>query len=311
MNRFIQLIPGFKRLLEKLFGEQDPTLFRMARTWASDLQPGLVSPQALFGSNLCRMEDLIHPRYQQLCREALRVEPLLHRKQWEFIYILEKLRLNGCLEAGKKGLGFGVGTEPLSSYFVSQGCVVLATDAPGDITDEGWKHTAQHATKTENLWHSQIVEEQLFKENCTFKPLDMNDYGSIPEGYDFHWSSCVIEYLGGIRKALDFVLQSVERLAPGRVAVHTTEFNLSSDVETIDQAGTCILRGSDVKELVAVLIERGYEVTPLLLDPGMHPYNYHVDAPPYLGAVHLRLLLERFVATSLGLVVREPLVNLS
>ena len=78
MNRFIQLIPGFKRLPEKLVEEQDPTLFRMAKTWASDLQPGLVSPQALFGSSLCRMEDLIHPRYQQLCREALRVEPLLH-----------------------------------------------------------------------------------------------------------------------------------------------------------------------------------------------------------------------------------------
>ena len=40
----------------------------------------------------------------------------------------------------------------------------------------------------------------------------MNDYGSIPDGYDFHWSSCVIEHLGGIRKALDFVLESVERL---------------------------------------------------------------------------------------------------
>ena len=58
----------------------------------------------------------------------------------EFIFILEKLRLNGCLEAGKKGLGFGVGTEPLSSYFVSQGCVVLATDEPGDITNEGGIH---------------------------------------------------------------------------------------------------------------------------------------------------------------------------
>ena len=53
MNRFIQLIPGFKRLREKLVGEQDPTLFRMAKTWASELQPGLVSPQALFGSSHC------------------------------------------------------------------------------------------------------------------------------------------------------------------------------------------------------------------------------------------------------------------
>ena len=47
MNRFIQLILGFKRLREKLVGEQDPTLFRMAKTWASDLQPGLVSLRAV------------------------------------------------------------------------------------------------------------------------------------------------------------------------------------------------------------------------------------------------------------------------
>jgi hypothetical protein len=287
----------------------DPTVFRMAKGWASSLQPGTVSPHALFGSSLCRMEDLEHPRYHRLCRQALDREPILHRKQWEFIYIIEKLRLNNCLREGAKGLGFGVGTEPLASYFVSQGCTILATDAPDYVVDQGWKQTAQHATQIENIWYPRLVDEQLFKDRCSFLPLNMNIYADIPEGFDFHWSSCVIEHLGGIRQAIDFLLESVQRLAPGGVAVHTTEFNLSSDVDTIDQPGTCILRGSDVNQLVTTIEERGFEMDPVILDPGQHPYNFHVDVPPYRSAVHLRLQLENFASTSLGLIIRKPANN--
>lgn len=295
-----------ERLDQRLGAPLDHSTFRLARNWASGLQPGLVSPNSLFGSNLCRMEDMQHPSYQRLCREALKQQPSLHRKQWEFVYIIDKLSKANCLSLGSRGLGFGVGTEPLASYFVSKGCEILATDAPGDLVDDGWKKTSQHAAHIDSLFHSEIVDKALFKERCTFMSLDMNDYKSIPSGFDFHWSSCVIEHLGGIKKATEFVLESAKRLAPGGFAVHTTEFNLSSDNETIDQPGTCILRGFDISELTGLLQQLGFEMDPIILDPGQHPYNFHVDVPPFRSSVHLRLQLEGFSSTSIGLVVHKP-----
>jgi len=296
-----------ERIDQRIGNASGNRIFRLSRTWASGLQPGIASPNALFGSSLCRMEDMQHPIYQKICREALGQEPLLHRKQWEFIYIIHKLSIRNCLQPGSRGLGFGVGTEPLASYFVSKGCEILATDAPEETADEGWKQTAQHAKNVENLLHRNIVNEELFKKNCAFAPLDMNEYAKIPIGYDFHWSSCVIEHLGGIHKATEFVIESSKKLAPGGVAVHTTEFNLSSDLDTVDEPGTCILRGSDILQLIKSLQSLGLEVEPIILDPGQHPYNFHIDAPPYQSTVHLRLELERFSATSIGLVLQKPL----
>ena len=134
----------------------------------------------------------------------------------------------------------------------------------------------------------------------------MRAHDQIPKGHDFRWSSCVIEHIGGIRAAQDFLLASANRLNPGGIAVHTTEFNLSSDLDTVDEPGTCVFRARDLQQLKAELEEQGLQMEPLILDPGMHPYNYHVDAPPYDSRVHLRLLLEKFAATSIGIVIRKP-----
>jgi|694.fasta_scaffold49790_4 hypothetical protein len=291
--------------VEKI-NQQRQSRYQLTSRLASCLQPGQASPHALFGSSLCRAEDLINPVYQAICRDDLRCEPVFHRKQWEFVYIVHQLRMNGFLRQGFSGLGFGVGTEPLSSLFASLGCTILATDAPDNVSDEGWKRTAQHASALKQLWHSKLIPWENFAAACTFQALDMRDHDQIPMSHDFHWSSCVIEHIGGIRAAHDFLLASTTRLNPGGIAVHTTEFNLSSDLETVDEPGTCVFRARDLQQLKSELKQQGLQMDPLILDPGMHAYNYHVDAPPYDSKVHLRLLLERFAATSIGIVIRKP-----
>ena len=40
---------------------------------------------------------------------------MLHRKMWEWLFIAEALRERGMLAAGRRGVGFGVGQEPLVS----------------------------------------------------------------------------------------------------------------------------------------------------------------------------------------------------
>ena len=273
------------------------------------LQAGLKIGQAAldvpFASSLCRYEDMITDEYLRICK-AIAQKPVVHRKQWEFAYIYWKLLTHDMLVPGKRGLGFGVGTESLPAAFVAQKCKILATDAPSEGNDQGWALSGQHASSLEALRKPEIVSDDEFTSLCEFIPLDMNDYDSIPAGWQFHWSSCVIEHLGGIDMAIEFLVQSSIRLAPGGVAVHTTEFNLSSNEDTIDEPGTCILRKCDLERLSERLESFGLSIEPLILDPGSHVYNYHVDAPPYQSYNHLRLELGNYVSTSLGIVIKRP-----
>ena len=205
-----------------------------------------------------------------------------------------------------RGLGFGVGTEPLSSVFAHHGCTILGADAPATVIDAQWVSNGQHSHSLDGMYYSNIIPFTLFKARCMFMELDMNDHHTIPEGYDFHWSSCVIEHLGNIAKAQEFILQSARRLAPGGIGVHTTEFNLSSAIDTYDGADTCIFRSTDLIALREALISEGFRVDPLVFDPGTHPYNYHVDIPPYKSLVHTRLMLGGYASTSVSLIFTKP-----
>ena len=70
--------------------------------------------------------------------EPARARPVvLHRKLWEWIFIIEALSERGMLTAGRRGLGFGVGQDPLAAIFASHGVSVVATDVDEQIADSG------------------------------------------------------------------------------------------------------------------------------------------------------------------------------
>ncbi len=71
-------------------------------------------------SDLCKAKDIHSDWYRRWCSE-IKEEPRFHRKQWEFAYILQTLWERGCMEKGKKGLVFAVGTEPLPAVFARHG----------------------------------------------------------------------------------------------------------------------------------------------------------------------------------------------
>lgn len=259
-----------------------------------------------FASSLCRFEDMITKEYIDICTKVIHQQPIQHRKQWEYAYIVWTLCSSGKLTEGSKGIGFGVGSEPLPAAFSAMKCTILATDAPSENNDQGWALTGQHASSLHQLSRPDIISDSELAKFCTFKELDMNDYSSIPTGWDFHWSSCVIEHLGGIQKAIDFLVESAKMLAPGGIAVHTTEFNLSSNLDTLDEPGTCIPRKRDLDGLRHQLENAGLVMQDLVLDPGTHIYNYHVDCPPYESYNHLRLKLGQYISTSIGIVITRP-----
>ena len=254
----------------------------------------------------CSMTDFQHPRFVELC-DRLGQRMRLHRKLWEFVYVLHHLERLGALTPGSRGLGFGVGHEPLPAVFASLGCEIMATDAPPDIGIEtGWKDTKQWAFAIEDLHNDGLCPPDEFERLVSYRAADMNNIDAELSGYDFTWSACCFEHLGSIRHGLDFVINNVEQcLRPGGVAVHTTELNLSSNTETFEAPTLSIFRPSDLEGLIEELRARGHEAEALTIAPDAHHFDHHVDLPPYQFNPHLKLELQGHVTTSVGVIVRR------
>lgn len=265
-----------------------------------------VNPPTLanFSSQLCTASQFDEPAYAEWCH-ALREPPEFRRKQWEFVFICEVLKRNGLLIEGKRGLGFGVGKEPLPALFASRGCRILATDLDPSAPASGdWISTDQHATQLEDLNERNICDPKHFRERVSFRAEDMNKISSDLVDFDFTWSSCAFEHLGSIRHGLDFFVNSLKCLRPGGIAVHTTEFNLSSNYTTIEAHNLVVFRRFDMDELDRKLRAAGCELLPINFHPGDRPIDRHYDIPPYANT-HLRIQLDRYVFTSIGLVARK------
>jgi hypothetical protein len=203
-----------------------------------------------------------------------------------------------------RGIGFGVGIELLPSLFASLGTEVTATDAPSD--ELGWGLGGQRSESAGQLFYENMVSREIFDRLVHFEPCDMNDIPAHLAGYDFCWSSCAFEHLGSLQNGCDFVINSVEKtLRIGGVACHTTELNMSSDDATIEEPGLSLYRKSDLVTLCTTLAERGHVVEPLRIEAGDLPPDYLVDLPPYCEDLHLKLLLEQYVSTSVGIVARR------
>lgn len=256
-------------------------------------------------SQACTQGQMEEPHYSYWCGQ-IREEPRMHRKQWEFCYILQALRVHGMLEPGKRALGFGVGLEPLAAVFASRGVEVLATDLePQEAKDAGWVATAQHAHNKASLNERAICEPAAFDRLVDFRFMDMNAIDKELEGqFDFVWSACAFEHLGSIMQGLEFVINSIKCLKPGGVAVHTTEFNCSSDKDTLDNASTVLFRKRDFLWLQQRLRAMGAEVE-FNFNLGQQPLDVHLDVPPYKADDHLKLQIQRWAATSFGLIVRK------
>lgn len=229
-----------------------------------------------------------------------------HRKLWELVFICQALHERGLLVEGSRGLGFGVGREPLSACFAARGCVITATDQAADgAVDTGWAGSGQHAPGKAALSRPDLCPPDVFDRSVSFRPVDMNAVPDDLQGYDFCWSACALEHLGSLQAGMDFIARSLETLRPGGVAVHTTELNLTSDELTLSEGGTVLYRRRDLQTLVDRLRADGHRVMPLDLDAGDGPVDRYVDIPPYRNDPHLRLSVAGFVTTSVGVIVQR------
>lgn len=255
-------------------------------------------------SRMCTQEQLDSPAFRAWAEELGETPDLLHRKIWEYCYIAQALDERGMLEPGRRGLGFAVGVEPLASLFVSRGVEVVATDMdPEEAAAQGWVGTNEHAAGLEAVNERQICDDALFADNCSFEPVDMNDIPTHLTGFDFVWSSCAFEHLGSIEHGIQFVVNAMRCLEPDGIAVHTTEFNCSSNDATLTEGGTVLFRRRDFEEIAKRLRADGHQID-LDFTAGSLPADRHVDLPPYEQNVHLKLMYDQYVISSFGIVVQ-------
>lgn len=255
-------------------------------------------------SQACTQSQFDEEAYAFWC-EQIHETPRRHRKQWEFCFILQALARYGMLAPGRRGLGFGVGTEPLVSVFAANGARVTATDmAPDDASRIGWVETNQYAASKQALNQRGICPPALFDANVEFQVMDMNAIPADAGQFDFTWSACAFEHLGSIELGVAFILENVRLLKPGGVMVHTTELNCVSDTDTLDHAGTVLYRKRDFERMADALRRAGCKVE-LNFNLGDGPVDQHIDVPPYTDDNHLKLQIAEWVTTSYGLIAQK------
>lgn len=261
------------------------------------------------------------PSFQYWMNE-IKEPPGYARKQWEHFVILRTLADDSMLEVGRKGLGFGVGKEPLIGYFASRGINVLATDvALGEETKRAWLQTDQHIADVAEFNSRGFCDNTEFLKRVRYAEVDMNNIpasvhwesakavhtGTMHcdlKDFDFTWSANSLDHLGSLRRGLDFMLNSLKCLKVGGLAIHTTEFNVSSNTDTLYSGGTVFYRRRDVEEFHQEVRALGHEIAPLDLFEGDGKY----DAPdqlPYHNEPHLKLLNGKFVVGSIVFIIRK------
>lgn len=276
-------------------------IWRGRPLWAE----GAPGENVFANSTLCRQESFEQPYFPYWARR-IGAGLAYHRKLWEFVFICQALWERGAIRPGARGLGFGVGREPLAAFFASQDCEILATDMDADSAVEmGWSHTDQHALGMDALRNPAICPTEQFDRNVNFRVVDMNDIPDDLNGYDFCWSACAFEHLGSIEHGLRFVERSVECLKPGGFAIHTTEFNLSSNEHTLAEGSTVLFRQRDMEALSARLEAQRHIVAPFDFSPGLEPLDRYIDVAPYRTEPHLKLALAGYATTSIGVIVQR------
>lgn len=266
-------------------------------------------------SRLCREIDLLKfkkylkqlPSLQEVYPSFGIPEGIKHRKNWEWgfiIYVLDKARM---IKEGKRGLGFAVGEEPLPSYFAGRGVQILATDLWEENSSEQWFDHQNLKGNKRVLNRYALCSPEKFEKNLEIRNINMNSIPDDLKDFDFCWSSCAVEHVGSLDLGKEFFINQLNVLKSGGISVHTVEFNVSSNEDTIEMGDTAIFRKCDIENIAACVNASGGEMV-CTFKNGWFAGDKFVDTPPYYHTnrhFHLHLDIEGYNCTSYGIVIRK------
>lgn len=224
----------------------------------------------------------------------------MDRKLWEYAYILQAIHTYGLVLPGARGVSFGCGKELAVSILAAEGCEILATDYVPDLdSEQTWE-----ARGLDDLFFRQIIDREAFEKCVSFRHLDMNSIDEDIRGFDFCWSTGSLEHIGSHANGLAFIENAMACLKPGGIAVHTTEFTVSSDTVSYDSPELSFYCRADIESLAERLLGSGHLII-LNFDRGTTLADTHVDLPPYHYGRTLAAHFHSHVITSIGLIIQK------
>ena len=174
----------------------------------------VVSAAQFWDESFERLRALVFPGAIELATGEVGGKGL-HRKVWEYVYVLKAAEQPGLLAPGRAALGFGVGTEPLPAVLARHGVRVLATDQDRSGDTAGtWAETGQHMSDLSALSNPAIVSDARLRELVDLKHVDMTAVPDDLGAFDLIWSCCALEHLGSPEAGLEFVRQTLPLLEP-------------------------------------------------------------------------------------------------
>jgi SAM-dependent methyltransferase len=193
---------------------------------------------------VCDGADWFDPELEAVIDGDLRELARFHRKQWEFAMILLALRRRGVLRSDAVGLSMGAGKERLLYAVAHNVRRVVATDLydPGTEWDKARTSDPDAYIKEDKPFP--VDDAKLEGLRMDMRSLDFED-----ATFDFCYSSCAIEHIGGREDFLKHFSEVYRVLKPGGVYALTTELHYGP--ETIDHAHNYYFSAGYVRDLVA------------------------------------------------------------
>jgi len=175
-------------------------------------------------------------------------------------------------------------------------------------TAELWANSGQNAGGDINkLWRPSILSKDDFDKHVIYRDVDMNEIPADIGQFDFCWSSCAIEHVGGLELSKRFLKNMINVLKPGGIAVHTTEFNLWSNEDTIEDGISVIYRRKDFEELKDWYSQHDCSLE-LSFKRGTGSVEMFLPLPPYEDGDtrnHLNLIIGQYASTSYALIIKK------
>lgn len=218
--------------------------------------PRLAEPASQIGTTA----QLAEPAFREA---ATRLGPIAGTSadEWQAAYVYQALKRYGMIEAGARGVGFGVEDGPLPAVLAAAGVTVLATDI-GAPAQEGADADAALA----HLARPTLCDAASFARNVTRRDIWLSPIPRDLVNYDFLWSIGAADRLGTIAAGLAFIEEAMICLRPGGLAVHTVAFDPDGARQVVDGGRTPPFVRPDLERLALNLVSRGHEVAQIRID---------------------------------------------
>ena len=202
----------------------------------------------------------------------------LHRKLWERCAVAQALEERDMLRPGRKGIGFAVGQEPLPSIFAAHGVHLVASHFHFEGVTRSLGHNRPTRRLTQGYSLAQGAVRSRFRSAGHVRDhRHARSERSSSRSLRFRLEFVLIRTPWHSRGWSTFLVDSLESLKPAGVAVHTTEFNVSSNDATVESSANVIYRRKHIEAFDARL--RGMEcgIEALNTDPGHDQHDVAYD----------------------------------